>query len=111
MTRAPGSSGNGCDWTHLSGCSWSSWCSATPPTTPASARGARSSTTSALAPERTAPTSAPLLGKLFEILNTPEGERPRVLDVDLGALPCINGGLFAEPIPMPDFDRTLRAAL
>jgi hypothetical protein len=53
----------------------------------------------------------PLLGKLFETLNTPEQDRSRVLDADLAALPYINGGLFAEAIPMPDFDRALRAAL
>lgn len=53
----------------------------------------------------------PLLGKIFEVLNTPEDRRSRVLDADLAALPYINGGLFAEPIPMPDFDRSLREAL
>jgi len=53
----------------------------------------------------------PRLGKLFEILNTPIEERASTLDEDLAAFPYINGGLFAEMIPMPDFDQSMRFQL
>jgi hypothetical protein len=53
----------------------------------------------------------PLLGKVFEVLNTPPNERNHTLDSDLAALPYINGGLFAETTVMPDFDREMRETL
>jgi len=53
----------------------------------------------------------PLLGKLFEVLNTPPGERAVTLDEDLAKFPYINGGLFAETTTMPDFDRRMRSLL
>lgn len=53
----------------------------------------------------------PRLGKLFEVLNTPIAERATTLDADLAAFPYINGGLFSEIIPMPDFDQAIRFQL
>ena len=53
----------------------------------------------------------PRLSKLFEVLNTPHDERSSLLDADLAAFPYINGGLFAETIPVPDFDAGMRHQL
>lgn len=53
----------------------------------------------------------PRLAKLFEVLNTPPEERSRTLDEELAAFPYINGGLFEEYQPMPDFDRNMRFQL
>jgi hypothetical protein len=51
------------------------------------------------------------LAKLFEVLNTPETERQTALDPDLARFPYINGHLFAEIFPTPDFNADMRAAL
>lgn len=51
------------------------------------------------------------LTKLFEVLNTAPEERSALLDDDLKAFPYVNGGLFAENTPAPDFDANLRLAL
>jgi len=51
------------------------------------------------------------LSKIFEVLNTPEGERQTTLDDDLAALPYVNGGLFAELTRMPDFTSDMRSEL
>lgn len=53
----------------------------------------------------------PRISKLFEILNTHPSERSNTLDADLAAFPYINGGLFAETIPMPDFNAAMRHQL
>ena len=53
----------------------------------------------------------PRLGKVFEVLNTPEDERPTTLDDDLKVFPYINGGLFEEVTGMPDFDGPMRLSL
>ncbi|MDT3317695.1 class I SAM-dependent DNA methyltransferase [Microbacterium sp. KSW4-11] len=53
----------------------------------------------------------PRIAKLFEVLNTPPEQRSMTLDEDLSAFPYINGGLFAETIPMPDFNGTMRHQL
>lgn len=53
----------------------------------------------------------PRVGKLFEVLNTPPEVRAATLDEDLAAFPYINGGLFEELIPMPDFDAVMRIRL
>jgi len=55
--------------------------------------------------------TGPRIAKVFEVLNTPVEARSRMLDVDLAAFPYINGGLFAETIPMPDFDSAMRFQL
>lgn len=53
----------------------------------------------------------PRLGKLFEVLRTRPEDRAKTLDEDLAAFPYINGGLFNEPIPVPDFDAVMRIKL
>ncbi len=63
---------------------------------------------------RTAPDGSdtgPLLNKLFEVLNTPEDARSANLDEDLAQFPYVNGALFAEYFPPPDFNAAMRAAL
>ena len=49
--------------------------------------------------------------RLFEVLNTPEDKRSRYLMDDLKAFPYTNGGLFAEPIEIPQFTDELRQTL
>jgi type II restriction/modification system DNA methylase subunit YeeA len=52
-----------------------------------------------------------MLSKLFEVLDTPEPERSKRLDADLARFPYVNGGLFRERLPLPDFDRAMRDKL
>ena len=51
------------------------------------------------------------LRDLFEVLNTPPEQRSRYLKDDLKAFPYTNGGLFAEPIEIPQFTEELRQTL
>jgi type I restriction-modification system DNA methylase subunit len=51
------------------------------------------------------------LAQLFQVLNTPEEKRSKALDEQLAAFPYINGKLFAESLPMADFNSTMREAL
>ncbi len=51
------------------------------------------------------------LRDLFEVLNTPTEQRSRYLKDDLKAFPYTNGGLFAEPIEIPQFTEELRQTL
>jgi len=51
------------------------------------------------------------LGRLFDVLNTPEDERQTTLDHALVRFPHINGRLFEETIPAPAFDDSMRTAL
>lgn len=53
----------------------------------------------------------PLLSKLFEVLDTPEDRRGKKLDSDLARFPYVNGQLFHERLPLPDFDRAMREKL
>jgi hypothetical protein len=53
----------------------------------------------------------PRLAQLFQVLNTPEDKRSKALDEQLAAFPYINGKLFEEPLPMADFNRSMREAL
>jgi hypothetical protein len=53
----------------------------------------------------------PILGKTFEVLNTPQANRQANLDDDLASLPYVNGGLFAEMTRMPDFSGSMREEL
>lgn len=50
-----------------------------------------------------------LLAELFQVLGT--AERPPELDPDLASLPPIRGGLFADALPVADFDGEARARL
>lgn len=64
--------------------------------------------------DRTRPDGAdvgPLVGKLFEVLNQPEHRRQKTLDADLAIFPYVNGDLFAERLPLPDFDAGMRSTL
>lgn len=51
------------------------------------------------------------LGKLFQVLNTPGKKRPATLDEQQARFPYVNGRLFAESLPMADFNSTMRESL
>lgn len=51
------------------------------------------------------------LTHFFQVLNTPMGERSKLLDEQLGAFPYVNGKLFEENLPVPNFDKKLREML
>ena len=51
------------------------------------------------------------LARLFQVLDTPEDRRQRVLDEDLARFPYVNGALFRGPLRIPDFDAPMREAL
>ena len=53
----------------------------------------------------------PLLMQLFQVLNTPEGERIATLDEDLARFPHVNGDLFADQIWIPAFNAEMREQL
>jgi hypothetical protein len=53
----------------------------------------------------------PRLIHLFQILNTPHERRQKNLDETLSAFPYVNGSLFADMIPIPDFNAQMRSAL
>ena len=64
--------------------------------------------------ERTAPDGGdlgPRLIQIFQVLNTPEDKRSRALDEQLAKFPYINGKLFDECLPMPDFTAAMREML
>jgi hypothetical protein len=64
--------------------------------------------------ERTAPDGSdlgPRLGQLFQVLNTPEDQRSKNIDEQLGQFAYINGKLFEETLPMADFNTAMREAL
>ncbi len=50
------------------------------------------------------------LDKLFIVLNTPENQR-KDLPEYLNAFPYVNGGLFKDIVPAPEFSQSSRAAL
>jgi hypothetical protein len=67
-----------------------------------------------LVEERTAPDGSdlgPRLGQLFQVLNTPESQRNKNIDEQLGQFAYINGKLFEETLPMADFSTAMREAL
>jgi type I restriction-modification system DNA methylase subunit len=51
------------------------------------------------------------LTELFEVFNTPEVDRQRMLAEDLAAFPYINGQLFADRTRIPAFNSELRTRL
>lgn len=53
----------------------------------------------------------PKLIHLFQVLNTPTDKRQKSLDEDLNRFPYINGDLFAEVLPIPDFNKDMRDRL
>lgn len=50
----------------------------------------------------------PLLSRLFQVLDTPEGKRPSNLDPALVQFPYIDGGLFRERLAIADFTGVMR---
>ena len=53
----------------------------------------------------------PLLAQLFQVLDTPEGQRIATLDDDLARFPYIDGDLFADTIRIPAFTAEMREHL
>lgn len=53
----------------------------------------------------------PQLAQLFQVLNQPPDKRQNGLDEDLAAFPYVNGGLFAESLPIVVFTTAHRDAL
>ena len=53
----------------------------------------------------------PALAEFFDTLNLPREQRQTTLDETLAGLPYVNGGLFAEPLPVAHFTAAMRAAL
>lgn len=51
----------------------------------------------------------PQLSMLFQTLN--QEQRPDTLDEILKKFPYVNGGVFAEPLPLPTFDKGMRNKL
>lgn len=51
------------------------------------------------------------LMRLFDTLNSPKEKRSKYMRPDLAAFPYTNGGLFAEPIEIPQFTDEIRATL
>lgn len=53
----------------------------------------------------------PMLGALFQTLDTPPDERQRNLDETLAAFPYVNGALFSGPLRTAAFDSAMRDRL
>lgn len=53
----------------------------------------------------------PGLALLFQVLNTPEGNRQTTLDAHLASFPYVNGRLFEESLPLSSFDTGIRTRL
>ena len=53
----------------------------------------------------------PILAQLFQVLNTPEGDRTATLDEELARFPYVNGDLFDGPLRIPAFDASMRDKL
>ena len=53
----------------------------------------------------------PWLAQLFQVLDTPDQQRPTTLDEDLARFPYINGDLFKGPLAMVSCNAAMRSAL
>lgn len=53
----------------------------------------------------------PQLTMLFQVMNQPIDKRASTLDEMLSKFPYVNGGVFAEPLPMPSFNKKMRDQL
>ena len=51
------------------------------------------------------------LAELFQVLDTPEGDRQRTLDADLAKFPYVNGDLFRDSLRILSFNAAMRNAL
>lgn len=64
--------------------------------------------------DQTSPDGADLglhLARLFQVLNTPPEKRQSNLNELLARLPYVNGGLFAESLPLAELNRDIRDAV
>lgn len=52
-----------------------------------------------------------VLSQLFDVLDTPEGQRQKGLSAELDAFPYVNGQLFAGRLRIPQFDQKMREHL
>lgn len=52
-----------------------------------------------------------MLQELFQTLNTPRESRPTTLAESMSGFPYINGGIFAESLPIFSFNKSMRSAL
>ena len=53
----------------------------------------------------------PQLALIFQILNTPDEKRAKNIPAELAAFPYVNGGLFAEALPITSLSADMRTAL
>ena len=53
----------------------------------------------------------PWLAQLFQVLDTPVGDRAATLDEDVARFPHVNGALFDGALRIPSFDAAMRATL
>ena len=53
----------------------------------------------------------PQLNMLFQVMNQPLNKRSPNLDELFARFPYVNGGIFAEPLSMPSFDKKMRNQL
>ena len=53
----------------------------------------------------------PWLAQIFEVLDTPDSERSRLLDEDLARFPYVNGDLFRDSLRIPSFSGAMRSHL
>lgn len=53
----------------------------------------------------------PQLNMLFQVMNQPLDKRSKNLDELLAKFPYVNGGVFAEPLSIPAFDKKMRDQL
>ncbi|MXW39717.1 MAG: class I SAM-dependent DNA methyltransferase, partial [Synechococcus sp. SB0668_bin_15] len=53
----------------------------------------------------------PWLAQMFQVLDTPERQRPATLDEDLARFPYINGDLFKGPLQLVSCNAAMRSAL
>jgi hypothetical protein len=53
----------------------------------------------------------PQMARIFQLLNTAEDKRPKNLDERLADFKYINGKLFAEPLPLAEWDGAMRVTL
>jgi len=51
------------------------------------------------------------LSTLFQVLDTPNEKRLKILDEQIAAFPYINGEIFREPLPIAAFDSKMRTRL
>ena len=53
----------------------------------------------------------PWLAQLFEVLDTPDDQRSKILDEDLACFPYVNGDLFRDALRIPSFSAAMRTRL